>query len=98
MATFAIWKSAAAAGDEKSQLALDVFVEEIRRHMGGMIVAMGGVDAIVFTGGIGEKGAAIRAGVCADLAELGIEIDWQPTKRPPVNRLSMHRLVAHSCG
>ncbi len=68
-------ETAAAAGDEKSQLALDVFVQEIRRHMGGMIVAMGGVDAIVFTGGIGEKGAAIRAGVCANLAELGIEID-----------------------
>lgn len=68
-------ETAAANGDEQSQLALDVFVQEIRRHMGGMIVAMGGVDAIVFTGGIGEKGAAIRAGVCADLEELGIEFD-----------------------
>lgn len=68
-------ESAAAKGDEKSQLALDVFVQEIRRHMGGMIIAMGGVDAIVFTGGIGEKGSAIRAGVCADLEELGIEFD-----------------------
>jgi acetate kinase len=48
-------ESAAAAGDEQSQLALDVFVQEIRRHLGGMIVALGGVDAIVFTGGIGEK-------------------------------------------
>jgi len=56
-------------------LALDVFVQEIRRHLGGMIVALGGVDAIVFTGGIGEKGAAIRAGVCSDLQELGIVID-----------------------
>ncbi len=68
-------ESAATAGDEQSQLALDVFVQEIRRHLGGMIVALGGVDAIVFTGGIGEKGAAIRAGVCADLQELGIVID-----------------------
>ncbi len=68
-------QSAAAQGDAKSQLALDVFVEEIRRHLGGMIVALGGVDAIVFTGGIGEKGASIRAGVCAGLEELGIEID-----------------------
>lgn len=68
-------ESAAAAGDEKSKLALDVFVQEIRRHMGGMIVAMAGVDAIVFTGGIGEKGAAIRSAVCSGLEELGIEID-----------------------
>ena len=44
-----------------AQLALDVFVQEIRRHLGGMIVALGGADAIVFTGGIGEKGASIRA-------------------------------------
>lgn len=65
-------EAAAATGDDKSQLALDVFVQEIRRHLGGMIVALGGVDAIVFTGGIGEKGAGIRAGVCADMEELGI--------------------------
>ena len=68
-------ESAAGAGDQRSQLALDVFVQEIRRHLGGMIVAMGGVDAIVFTGGIGEKGIAIRAAVCAELDELGIEPD-----------------------
>jgi len=68
-------ESAAADGDAKSQLALDVFVQEIRRHLGGMIVAGGGVDAIVFTGGIGEKGAAIRYAVCEGLEELGIEID-----------------------
>jgi acetate kinase len=40
-----------------------------------MIVALGGVEAIVFTGGIGEKGAGIRSAVCADLEELGIVID-----------------------
>ncbi len=68
-------KAAAADGDEGSQLALDVYVEEIRRHMGGQIVAMGGVDAIVFTGGIGENGADIRQRVCGGLQELGIHLD-----------------------
>jgi acetate kinase len=68
-------EAAAAEGDTNSQLALDVLVEEIRRHLGGMIVALGGVDAIVFTGGIGEKGTDIRTGVCADLEELGIVVD-----------------------
>ncbi len=68
-------EAAASGGDENSQLALDVFVQEIRRHLGGMIVALGGADAIVFTGGIGEKGASIRAAVCADLQQLGIVID-----------------------
>jgi acetate kinase len=68
-------ESAAADGDTDCQLALDVFVEEIRRHLGGMMVALGRVDAIVFTGGIGEKGANIRAAVCADLEGWGIVMD-----------------------
>lgn len=68
-------ETAASEGHGASRLALDVYVEEIRRHLGGMIVALGGVDAIVFTGGIGENGVAIRQRVCADLSELGIEVD-----------------------
>ena len=68
-------ESAAAEGDAGSQLALDVYIEEIRRHLGGMIVALGGVDALVFTGGIGENGVAIRARVCDGLSELGILAD-----------------------
>ena len=66
---------AAADGDAEWQVALDVYVQEVRRHMGGMIVALGGVDAIVFTGGIGENGAEVRAAICEGLEELGIEID-----------------------
>lgn len=68
-------EAAAADGDAGSRLALDVYVEEIRRHLGGMIIALGGIDAIVFTGGIGENGAAIRAAVCDGLTELGIVPD-----------------------
>jgi acetate kinase len=52
-----------------------VFVALIRRHLGGLLVVLGGVDANVFTGGIGENGVNIRSGVCANLAELGIELD-----------------------
>lgn len=68
-------EAAAADGDAKSQLAIDTYVEEIRRHMGGMIVAMGGVDAIAFTGGIGENGGEIRSAVLAGLEGLGIIVD-----------------------
>ncbi len=70
-------EQAAASGDENCQLALDVFIQEIRRHVGGMLVALGGADAIVFTGGIGENDVAIREGVCQGLADLGIEFDDQ---------------------
>ncbi|MCO8124705.1 acetate/propionate family kinase [Stieleria sp. TO1_6] len=70
-------EQAAERGDEKSQLALDVYVEEIRRHLGGMLVALGGADAIVFTGGIGENDVLIRQRVCSGLQDLGIDLDQQ---------------------
>ncbi len=76
-------EAAADAGDARCQLALDVYVEEIRRHLGGMIVALGGVDAIVFTGGIGENGVRTREAVCRDLEGLGIVSD--PAKNSAVS-------------
>ncbi len=68
-------EGAAAAGNTDAQLALDVYVAEIRRQLGSMLVALGGLDALVFTGGIGENGANIRAAVCDGLGELGIALD-----------------------
>lgn len=68
-------EKAAGEGHERAQLALDVFVTEIRRHLGGLMVALGGLDAIVFTGGIGENGQQIRAGVCQGLEEFGVVLD-----------------------
>ena len=68
-------EKAAGEGHGRAQLALDVFVTEIRRHLGGLMVALGGLDAIVFTGGIGENGQQIRAGVCQGLEEFGVVLD-----------------------
>jgi acetate kinase len=68
-------EQAAGQGNADAQLALDVFVAEVRRQLGGMLVALGGCDALVFTGGIGENGTEIRTAVCAGLEELGIELD-----------------------
>jgi acetate kinase len=68
-------EEAAAKGNERARLALDVFVGGIRYHLGGMLVELGGADVIVFTGGIGENGVNIRSGVCQGLTELGIELD-----------------------
>jgi acetate kinase len=68
-------EEAAAQGKARAQLALDVFVAEIRRHLGGLLIELGGVDVIVFTGGIGENGTNIRTGVCENLQEFGIELD-----------------------
>ncbi len=67
--------AAAEQGHTRSQLALDVFVTSVRHSIGAYLVELGGADAIVFTGGIGENRPEIRASVCANLASLGIEID-----------------------
>lgn len=68
-------EAAAADGNERAQLALDMFTSEIRRFLGGMLVELGGADVIVFTGGIGENGVNVRTAVCSGLEELGITLD-----------------------
>ncbi len=70
-------EQAATEGNQRAQLALDVFVAETRRHLGGMMVALGGADALVFTGGIGENSVMVRREVCRDLADLGIVLDGE---------------------
>src|SRR5580698_3986276 len=64
-----------AAGDHRSQLAMDVFVHAIRNYVGAFLVELGGVDVVTFSGGIGENGAIVRAAVCKGLEPFGIELD-----------------------
>ena len=66
---------AAAAGEKRSQLALEVFTRAIRHYLGAFLLELGGVDAITFSGGIGENSAEIRAAVLKDLAAFGVELD-----------------------
>jgi acetate kinase len=61
--------------EPRARLAVDLFLYRIRREMGSLAAALGGIDAIVFTGGIGENAAQIRARVCRDAAWLGVELD-----------------------
>ncbi|MGC4005396.1 MAG: acetate/propionate family kinase [Pirellulales bacterium] len=68
-------EQAADAENPRAKLALDVFTTDIRRYLGAYLVELGGADAIVFTGGIGENSRRTRTAVCANLSELGIELD-----------------------
>jgi acetate kinase len=68
-------EAAADAGNAQAQLAIDAFVENIRHYLGAFLVALGGVDAIAFTGGIGQHGKRIRAAVCHNLAFAGVALD-----------------------
>jgi len=71
----------AESGNSNAQLAMDVLVDSIRHWAGSFFFRMGGVEAIVFTAGIGENRTEIRAGVCAGLESLGIRIDPEANAR-----------------
>jgi acetate kinase len=64
-----------ASKEPRAQLAVDLYIYRIRRELGSLAAALGGLDAIVFTAGIGENSAAIRERVCRDAAWLGVEMD-----------------------
>jgi acetate kinase len=62
-------------GDKKATYAFDVFTYRIKKYIGAYAAAMGGIDALVFTGGIGENSTDVRSACCAGLDFLGITID-----------------------
>jgi acetate kinase len=62
-------------GDKKAQYAFDIFCYRIRKYIGAYAAAMGGLDAVIFTGGIGENSPDVRKECCKDLGFLGIETD-----------------------
>jgi acetate kinase len=62
-------------GGPRSRQALDVFVASVRHYLGAYLLLLGGADAIVFTGGIGENSSQMREAVCADLGWFGIALD-----------------------
>ncbi len=67
--------SAADGGDERAALALAVYLHRLRAGIASMAAAMEGMDAVVFTGGVGENSARVRAGGCGGLGFLGLALD-----------------------
>jgi acetate kinase len=68
-------ESAIDAGNQRAQLAFDVYTHRLVRELGGMLAVLGGVDAIIFTGGVGENSARLRERVCGNLGFLGLKLD-----------------------
>jgi len=68
-------EKAASEGNERAALAVEIQKYQIKKYIGGYAAAMGGVDAIVFTGGIGENDASVRADVCADMEWMGLKFN-----------------------
>src|SRR5262249_20043334 len=69
-----------AGADPAATAAIDLFVYRIGRELGSLVAALGGLDAIVFTAGIGEHSAGLRERVCRDAAWLGVELDQAANK------------------
>jgi acetate kinase len=64
-----------AAADPQARMAIDLFCYTARKNIGALAAVLGGVDTLVFTGGIGERAAAVREAICAELAYLGVTLD-----------------------
>ncbi len=73
-------EEAANNGNERAKLALDVYVYKVKKYIGAYAAAMNGVDAVIFTAGIGENSATIRKAICNDMCFLGIELDEEKNK------------------
>lgn len=73
--------AAAASGDQRCELAIELYVYRLKKYVGAYAAAMGGLDVLVFTAGIGENSPEIRAAVCEGLGFLGIELDEAANRR-----------------
>ena len=71
---------AKASGNERAALALDIYNYRVKKYIGSYIAAMGGLDILILTGGIGENAATTREGVLCDLDFLGVSLDYTKNK------------------
>jgi acetate kinase len=67
--------------DRRAKLAIEMFCYRARKYVGAFLAAMGGADAVVFTGGIGENSAAVRAGICEGLEWAGLSVDCEKNQK-----------------
>ena len=77
--------SVAAAGNPQAALALAVYIHRIRFYIGAMLASLGGLEALVFTGGVGEHSTLVRQEVCAAFRFLGVRLDKAKNRASPVD-------------
>lgn len=75
-------------GDEKATLAFEIFIYRIKKYIGSYYAILGRVDALIFTGGIGENSILVREKVCENLEHLGIKINKNKPSKGKVTKLS----------
>ncbi|MHB8485919.1 MAG: acetate/propionate family kinase [Candidatus Acidiferrales bacterium] len=74
------------SGNERAALAFDIFVHRLRSCIGSMVAALGGLDALIFTAGIGENSPAVREAACARFGHLGLALDPAKNSQSPVDQ------------
>ena len=67
-------------GDERAKLALEVYNYKVKKYVGSYIAAMGGLDILIMTGGVGENADSTREGICGELDFLGVSLDYEKNK------------------
>ena len=77
--------TASRKGHERAKLALDIYVHRLRSGIGAMIAVLGGVDALVFTAGVGENSPEVRAAVCENFAFLDLRLDPGKNAQSPLD-------------
>jgi acetate kinase len=77
--------AASKSGHQRATLAFDIYVHRLRQGIGAMISVLGGVDALVFTAGVGENSPDVRAAVCDNFAFLGVRLDPGKNARSPAD-------------
>jgi acetate kinase len=77
---------AMAAGNPRAQLAFDIYAHRLLREIGGMLTVLGGMDALIFTGGVGENAAQLRQIVCDRLGFLNLKIDPSKNAQPTLDQ------------
>ncbi|MEH2422233.1 MAG: acetate kinase [Nostoc sp.] len=79
-------REAMAQGNSRAQLAWDIYVHRLRSGIGAMLTSLGGLDALVFTAGVGEHSSEIRQATCEAFGFLGLKIDLEKNQQQPVDQ------------
>ena len=72
-------------GNERAQLALDIYIHRLRAGIGAMLASLGGLDGLIFTAGVGENSAVVRAAACEAFGFIGLKLDGEKNQHTPVD-------------
>ncbi|MEG4089135.1 acetate kinase [Microcoleus sp. Pol12B4] len=77
---------AIAQGNQRAQLALDIYIHRLRAGIGAMLASLGGLDALIFTAGVGENSAVVRSAACEAFGFIGLKLDGDKNQQSPLDQ------------